>query len=92
MCKLLHTSNNCISSLTNIQVMSSTVANALTYDDNEDTTETKLFVRLFDEFFDCLNVWSTLEGRLKRKPARLPYYSPNDDRFKVPKTEIIFIG
>ena len=66
-----------------LQVMSSTVADALTYDNNDDTTETRLFIRLIDEFFDCLNVKSVLEGTLRRKPARLPYYSPNDQRFKV---------
>ena len=66
-----------------LQVMSSTVADALTYEDNDDTTETRLFIRLFDEFFDCLNVKSVLEGTLKRKPARLPYHTPNDQRFKV---------
>ena len=31
-----------------IQVMSSTVADALTFDDNDETTETILFIRLFE--------------------------------------------
>ena len=63
--------------------MSSTVADALTYLNNEETTETRHFIRLFDEFFDCLNVTSKLEGILKRKEARLAYYEPGDKRFKV---------
>lgn len=63
--------------------MSSTVADALTYEDNNETTETRVFIRLVDEFFDCLNGRNVLEGTMKRKPARLPYYRPNDERFKV---------
>ena len=63
--------------------MSSTVANALSYFNDDETTETRLFIRLFDEFFDCLNVTNKLEGTLKRKDARLPYYQANDKRFKV---------
>ncbi len=63
--------------------MSCTVANALTFFNDDDTTETRLFIRLFDEFFDCLNVTNKLEGILKRKDARLAYYQADDKRFKV---------
>ena len=63
--------------------MSSTVADALTNLNDEKTTEPRLFIRLFDQFFDCLNVKSKLEGVLKRKDSRLPYTHCNDDRFKV---------
>ena len=63
--------------------MSSTVADALAFYNDEETTETILFIRLFDEFFDCLNVTSKLEGILKRKDARLAYYQADDKRFKV---------
>ena len=63
--------------------MSSTVADALTYYDKPDTTQTRLFIRLFDQFFDCLNVTNKLEGVLKRKDLRLPYTSAKDQRFKV---------
>ena len=63
--------------------MSTTVADALTFDDNDETTETRCFIRLVDQFFDCLNVRNKLEGKLKRKEARLPYYKPTDYRFKV---------
>lgn len=63
--------------------MSATVADALTFYDNEETTETRTFLRMIDQLFDCLNVRSKLEGKLKRKESRLPYTSPNDHRFKV---------
>ena len=63
--------------------MSSTVADALTHLDNQDTSETRLLIRLFDEFFDCLNVTNKMEGILKRKESRLAYYLPCDRRFKV---------
>ena len=38
---------------------------------------------MIDLFFDALNVKNPLEGKLKRKPFRLPYYSYQDERFKV---------
>lgn len=63
--------------------MSSTVADALTYYDKAETTETRLFIRLFDNFFDCLNVTNKLEGIMKRKDSRLAYTSANDQRFNV---------
>ena len=63
--------------------MSSTVADALVFLDDDKTKETRLFIRLIDQFFDCLNVTNKLEGVLKRKEFRLPYTSPRDQRFKV---------
>ncbi len=63
--------------------MSETVADALTFYNDNETTETRIFIRLVDEFFDCLNVKNRLEGKLKRKNARLPYCKPTDHRFKV---------
>lgn len=48
-----------------------------------DTTGTEKFCRMFDRFFDMLNTRSLTEGRKKRKPDLLPYYSANDKRFKV---------
>ena len=66
-----------------MQVLSDTVANALTFLDNDATRETRLFIRLMDIFFDCLNVKSPIEGKLKRKDSRLPYKKPDDWRFKV---------
>ena len=66
-----------------MQVLSSSVADALTYLNDDATTETRLFVRHFDKFFDCLNVTNVLEGVLKRKEDRVAYYQADDQRFKV---------
>lgn len=66
-----------------MQVMSSTVADALTYDDRDETTETRVFIRMIDNFFDCLNVKCRLEGVKKRKPFREAYTHTKDERFKV---------
>ena len=63
--------------------MSETVASALQVTNEDKTRETRHFIRMIDLFFDCLNVKSTLEGQLKRKQFRSPYYSPSDERFKV---------
>ena len=63
--------------------MSSTVADALTYYNDESTIETRTFIRLIDSFFDCLNVKSQQEGIMKRKPNREAYTKPSDERFKV---------
>ena len=66
-----------------IQVLSSSVADALKYLGEDDTSETESFVRLMDTFFDCMNVRSTVEGTRKLKPNLKPYYSQDDDRLKV---------
>ena len=63
--------------------MSSTMADALTFYDQDETTETRVFIRMIDQFFDCMNVRSKLEGKLRRKDQRFPYTSSNDHRFKV---------
>lgn len=65
------------------QVMSSTVADALTFYNDDETTETRVFIRHIDNFFDCLNVRSHLEGVKKRKPWREAYTHSWDERFKV---------
>lgn len=63
--------------------MSSTVADALTYDNHDSTVETRKFIRLIDNFFDCMNVKCKLEAVKKRKPYREAYKHPKDWRFKV---------
>ena len=75
-----------------MQVLSETVADALTFEDDDETTETRVFIRHIDRFFDCLNVRNTVEGIVKRKPYRLPYTSPRDERFKVNLQPIHSIG
>ena len=67
------------------QVMSCTVADALTFHNDDETTETRVFIRHVDDFFDCLNVRSNLDGIMKRKPWREAYTKPWDERFKVAK-------
>ena len=66
-----------------VQVLSESVANAFSYFDDPDTTETQRFVSLFDKFFDCLNVRSTNEWIGKRNPNLKPYTSPSDERLEV---------
>ena len=65
------------------QVLSSTVADALTFEDRDETVETRQFIRHMDMFFDCLNVRNPIEGKLRRKEFREPYRSPHDERFNV---------
>lgn len=64
-------------------VLSETVASALQILTKDDTVETRLFIRMMDRFFDCLNVKSPRQGILERKEYRRPYSNPNDHRFKV---------
>ena len=66
-----------------MQVLSSSVASALEYYGEHDTSETQLFVKHFDRFFDCLNVRCTLEGMQRRKPDLRPYRDPSDPRLSV---------
>ena len=63
--------------------MSESVACALEYLDNDATKETRLFIRMIDKFFDCLNVKGPLMAKLKRKDDTAPYSSPSDRRFEV---------
>ena len=63
--------------------MSSSVADALTFANEDSTTETRVFIRLIDKLFDCLNVRCHLEAFKKRKPARFAYVHSRDERFKV---------
>ena len=62
------------------QVLSSTVANVLETFGPSDAAATAQFCKMFDMFFDCMNVRSLREGHKKIKPLLLPYRSPQDDR------------
>ena len=66
-----------------IQVLSSSVANALQLTKEEEVEETMKFVANFDKFFDSLNVSSLSAGKLKRNPFKSPYRSATDFRLKV---------
>ncbi len=46
-------------------------------------TGTVKFIRIFDRWFDCLNVRSYREGFKKLKPDCEPYTDEKDLRFKV---------
>lgn len=64
--------------------MSESVASALEFLDNDNTRETRLFIRMIDRFFDYLNIRSPLAHQLKRKEGIAPYRKQDDQRFKVP--------
>ena len=60
--------------LFNQKVLSKSVADAMAYFGDPETTETEIFIRKFDQFFDCLNVRSLSELK--------PYTSVEDERLK----------
>ena len=66
-----------------LQVLSTSVADALNYFGDPETKETECFVRLFDQLFDCLNVRSPTEWYKKKKESLKPYTSPDDSRLQV---------
>ncbi len=49
----------------------------------EEFTETSKFSEMFDNFFDCMNTRSKIEGKKKRTPDLDPYRSVEDPRFDV---------
>ena len=59
------------------------MANAFSYYNDPETSETERFCLMFDQFFDCLNTRSFTEGRRRRKPDLLPYRTSRDTRFEV---------
>lgn len=64
------------------QVISDSVANSIQDLYGPDTEETVKFLRMFNKFFDCLNVRSMWEGRNKRNANLSPYNSEDDQRLK----------
>ena len=66
-----------------MQVLSNSVAEALALEGDPSTSETQRFVRMFNRFFDLLNVRSIQESVLHRKPDVAPYTNSNDERLKV---------
>ena len=65
------------------QVLSSSVADALTLLDEDKTMETRKLIRLMDKFFDCLNVRNTFHGTTTRNENLHPCTKCNDERLKV---------
>ncbi len=66
-----------------MQVLSKTVADAFSYEANSNLRETERFVRLFDRFFDCMNVRNFTEAIYQRKPDLRPYRRSDDPRLSV---------
>ena len=64
-------------------MLSTSVANALSFMKSDDTSETEQFIRMMDKFFACLNVRAISEGVRKLKPNLTPYRSSDDERLKV---------
>ena len=63
--------------------MSETVACGLEKINCKGTEQTRLFIRMIDRFFDCLNIKGPLLYKLKKKDSLKPYTSPEDEKFKV---------
>ena len=65
-----------------MQVLSTSVAEAVHLTSGEEARETACFIEMFDKFFDCLNVNNFNSGKNKRKVFQDPF-RPNDFRLKV---------
>ena len=67
----------------NMQVLSNSVAEALSLMKQPQLDKTTEFCRIFNNFFDCLNVSNLEEGKRSRNPFKVPYHSSQDFRLKV---------
>lgn len=63
--------------------MSESVACALDLINNNDTLETRTFIRMFDRFFDIMNIRTPSDGTREIKEIKRPFTKPDDYRFKV---------
>ena len=63
--------------------LSESVARAFEFYGSSETTETEIFVKTFDKFFDCLNVRNLDEHWKRRKPNLKPYTRSDDERLIV---------
>lgn len=64
-------------------MLSKTIAEAFSLEEDDGLYETERFVRNFDRFFDCMNVRNFEEAIYKRKPDLRPYRSCDDSRLSV---------
>ena len=69
--------------------MSESVASALEYLNNDATQQTRLFIRMINKFFDCLNVKGPQMAKLKRNDDIAPYSKVCEKRFKVRTRNLI---
>uniref|UniRef100_A0A1X7TLU3 Transposable element P transposase n=1 Tax=Amphimedon queenslandica TaxID=400682 RepID=A0A1X7TLU3_AMPQE len=65
------------------QVLSETMAKALTFHFKEKAEETAKFVKYFDKFFDMFNVTNYTKCYKERKMFQAPYRMGNDSRLEV---------
>ena len=70
-------------SYTNLQVLSNSVCKALELEGRDDTKETAKFCRVFNKFFDCLNVRCQEECVKRRKPDVRPFRNVTNPRILV---------
>ena len=56
---------------------------SLEYYNDDNTMETRTFVKMFDRFFDCFNARCVSECVQKRKPDLRPYRDPCDTGLTV---------
>ena len=68
------------------------MADALVMQGFVHATKTREFIRLVDQFFDCLNVSQTFAGKKALKPALDPYKSDTDWRFEVCSIATYFVA
>ena len=70
------------------QILSETMSNLILqyYPEFE---ATGILCKYMDSFFDCANVRSQFEGKMKRKPFLEPYRSVDDKRFKWLKEDFL---
>ena len=68
---------------THMQVLSSSVANALRVTLRDQTAATAHFCEMFDKLFDCLNVSNFEAGKRSCNVFKSPYRSSHDFRLKV---------
>ena len=71
------------------QILSESVGKVLEQSGNMETLETAKYCKMFDSFFDCLNVRSLTENERKRKPFLAPFTSENDERFVCLQKELL---
>ena len=67
----------------NLQVLSKSVSDALLLFGGPEAEETATFVKMFDEWFDAVNVCNFSDGQYQRKPFKNPYRSGEDFRLEV---------
>ena len=75
-----------------MQVLSSSVANGLSYFGDPDTKATEEFCRIMYKIFDCLNALCLNAWRENKKNDLKPYTKPDDPRLKVRLLIVYFIS